>query len=421
MFILLLFGCFLILCYLWRLSNRFTYGLLVKSSCVFILLLQLLGFVYCWFLQNYPGMKAIGFWYGYVCSVGYNYENLLSNTCLTYVFWVYVCFLLSFTLGVFIAIKGKHFSRHIFHFQEDFIKNRTKYLKINVILSVLVLCYWVVLYYKMDLYPFKKLVWDFNSDRYVALPYYSSVICLISRTIPFIIFIFCWYTRNLIVKVFGFVCFIYGFSFTWKTSSVLTILLLTFGCLYVFYNKIFKSKILLLFICCLFTVIICRFSVRKIGTLERILNSNIGDVLAINYYKDNFQGFKFINSFIRKGLGDRKQITFAEEWNRILTNNKINCSSGVGCIAGSWVNFNWLGGSILFIFGYIVGYLEIFFSTRKKFLIYWYSIYILLGFQIGNVFVISFLSCFISSGLIVTCGLFMLGLLLERFSVDETN
>lgn len=232
------------------------------------------------------------------------------------------------------------------------------------------LFYWVYLYYKTGLYPLKPSRWNFETHRHVPLLYYSSIIHLISRTIPFIVFTLCWQARGLVVKGLGCLCFFYGFSLTWKTSSLLTMALLILGYLYVFYNKIFKQKTIIFFIGCLFLAIICRFSVRKNGVFERVLNSNIGDILAINYYDDNPQGFKFINNFIRKRLGDRKQVTFAEEWYSILVKGKNNYSTGIGCIAASWVNFNCWGGGILFIFGYIVGCLEVFFATRKKFLIY---------------------------------------------------
>ena len=203
LFSLLGLGIFLIIYCLWKISNRFSYGLLIKHSCIFLFVLQLLGFFYCWFLQNFSNAKTISTWYRVVCNWGYNYENLLSNTYLTHTLWVYICFLFFFTLGICVAIKNKHFLKHTSHFQEDFRKNKKIYSKLCTILSITMLFYWIYLYYKIDFYPLKKSCWDFNTNRYVSLLYYPSIIHLISRTIPFIAFVLCWQSRGLMVKVWG--------------------------------------------------------------------------------------------------------------------------------------------------------------------------------------------------------------------------
>ena len=411
-FILPIFILFVLICCVWKLSSRFTYGLLLKSSCVFLLFLHLFCFFYWWLLKN--GLITTS-WARYVLSKQFNTNNLLQNTNLNDVMWVYIWFLLCFLLGVLITIKEKQFLTNFCRFREDFDINRKIYRCINIILSVVVIFYFFACFYKLNLYPGKCVSWTFQ-ERSQVLLFYPSVVVLIQRTIPWFVFVLCWYEKKLIWRFLGAFILFYGFCSIWKTSSLLTLIVLGLCFIRIFHHGLLKSKKQFFTLCGVLMFFLCTCSVRKTRTFERVLNSNIGDILSISYYKENPQYFKYVISFFKKALGDRDQITFAEAWPKIQLNKECPYSTGVGVIAASWVNFNWLGSIVLFIFGCIVGHLEIFFETRETFLVYWYSIYTLLAFQIGNIFIISFLSSFVNGGIFVTGMLFLLGIFLEKFS-----
>jgi hypothetical protein len=130
----------------------------------------------------------------------------------------------------------------------------------------------------------------------------------------------------------------------------------------------------------------------------RIGNNCIGDILLIQHFKDKPQGVRFVISFFQKGF-TRKGITFAEYAYDLLTNYKMNYkSSGVGILAASFINFGWWGGFECFIFGIVVGWLEVFIASRQKMLVLYAGIYILMCFCLANVFTISILSSMVKGG-----------------------
>ena len=416
LFFFSMFACFSILRWLWRMSNRFNYGLLLKCSFVFLFLLQIVA-IPCYFCDQIYTTKLCGYIvHTFLHRDGSLYGKLFQDTDFSYITLVYACFLSLFAMGVKVGIRNVSVSTPSFDFCQDYQKHHLTYRIIILFFVVLLTLYLFFNWYYNGILPFKQFImtFDYFRERHTPLIFYISIVIGVLRTFSFALLCLILFERKILCKfsiiVFTIVCF----AIPWKLNTLLNLSILSIEMLFIFYRRRFENFLYIFG----FSFLVFLYCDNR--ALARILDTPFADYLAITYYKDKPQNLRFVKAFVQKGK-DRGSITFAEHWYHTLNPRLSHHSTGVGCIAASWVNFNWWGGGILFIFGYIVGCLEVFFATRKKFLIYWHSVYILLGFQIGNIFVISFLSSFVKGGIAVTCILFVLGLFLERFSRNETN
>lgn len=409
----------LIICWLWLTSNKLRYGLLIKSSCIFITVLQFIGYVWCFYFYCHSENLMNHWWWRVMLKCNYNFVSMLQNSDFVFTCFVSLVLLLCFALGVWLSLKSKYYKSKKFIWQEDYNKNQAFYKTLCFALSVVLIIYFYLCYKYAKVYPWShQTPRTFRDGRYVCLLWYSSVICGIGRTFPFFVFVMCYFRKGIVSKIFSFFLFCYGCLMYAKRSSLLYI-----GMILVYFCVIFSSRKYLwkiLFLCCMLFPLLYTVPQGK-RIFFRVASSNVGDVLSFSYYKNNHQNFKYICSFIKKCLGDRDCVTFAESYGSLLVNNNSYNSTGVGCIAASWINFGWLGLFEMFFFGLFVGFCEEFFEKRERFGIYWFAIYVLFAFQVGNIFVISFLSSLVQGGIIITVLLCVLGLLFEKYFSRENN